>query len=73
MVRKDLSKKLMFVAVTEKISKILPLCGKNSCLNLVAQSPYPRSHCQLRYLRLVMNRTNIMELHINKDNVKICV
>ena len=49
----------MFVGVTEKNRKILPLCGKSTCLNLVAQSPYPMSHCQLRYLRLVMSRTNI--------------
>ena len=63
MVRKDISKKLMFVGVTEKNRKILPLCGKSTCLNLVAQSPYPMSHCQLRYLRLVMSRTNIGIAH----------
>ena len=35
------------------------------CQCLVAQSPYPRSDYQLRYLRRVMSRTNMFELHIN--------
>ena len=32
---------------------------------LVAQSPYPSSHVNSYIYRLVMSRTNILELHIN--------
>ena len=34
------------------------------CGHIVLQSLYPRSQCQLGYLRLLMSRTNILELHI---------
>lgn len=55
--------------------RLLPCQNKNSLLLIrepltvpkhpVVQSPYSRSRCQLRSLRLVMSWTNLLKLNIN--------